>query len=536
MGWRYIVQRLTGVDEPDYLGEIPISNVRLTDALSGPIALSGTISPEIGMAIAADGRPLLDEWGSAVWAEADGLIRGGGIVTYSRFNGAQWQLECTGFTGYPTDLPYTGTAYYGVQVDPLDMVRLIWSHIQSQPGGNLNLIVDDTTSPVRIGEELENVQFVDANGNTVSFEAGPYKLAWWVTDDLGREIDNLAKQTPFDYHETHQWADRTPLWSDQMESMTFSSIFPAATASFKTEAETTYTRFTGTSSKGAEWGKVVKVRAGGLYRLRARVRQSTAPTNGLGNTWYAGIRQLDDTGAAVSANAGRVYIAASNVTLAASQYWTLFEGTIAAESLAAGTTWLGATVIGDYPDGNGVADIDYVSIEDINLPSETVTHKLELGYPSIGRRRHDLRFVVGENVMSDPEFVRDGELFANYIHVLGAGEGQKMIRAYLGSPDGRLRRVAQIASKDLRSKASASSLGSRELSKRKGLPSVDQIVVRDHPNAPIGSWQVGDEVNLIADTGWIKFDAWVRILASTISPDSGDAATLSVLRTDLSTL
>lgn len=536
MGWRYIVQRITGIDEADYLGEIPISDVQITDTLSGPSGLTGTITPEIGMAKAADGRPLLDEWGSAVWAEADGQIRGGGIVTYSRFNGAQWQLECTGFTGYPTDLPYTGAAYYGVQVDPLDMVRLIWDHIQSQPGGNLDLIVDDTTSPVRIGDELKNVEFTDSSGNTVSFEAGPYKLAWWVTDDLGREIDNLAKRTPFDYHETHQWADRTPLWIDQMEAMTFSSIYPGATASFLTEAGTTFLRFTGTSSKGADWGKAVAVRPGALYRMRARVRQSTAATNGVGDRWYAGIRQLDDAGAAVSTNNGRVYIAASNVTLTESKHWTLFEGTIAAESLAAGTTWLGATLIGDFDGGNGVADFDYASIEDINLPSETIVHKLELGYPSIGRRRHDLRFVLGENVMVDPEFVRDGELFANYIHVLGAGEGQKMIRAYLGAADGRLRRVAQIANKELRSKTSASSLGRRELAKRKGLPAVEQFVVRDHPNAPIGSWRVGDEVNLIADSGWIKFDAWVRILSSTISPDRGDTATLNVLRTDLTTL
>ena len=41
----------------------------------------------------------------------------------------------------------------------------------------------------------------------VTFEAGPFKLNWWETDDLGDVIDKLATDTPFEYVEEHRWAN-----------------------------------------------------------------------------------------------------------------------------------------------------------------------------------------------------------------------------------------------------------------------------------------------------------------------------------------
>jgi hypothetical protein len=37
--------------------------------------------------------------------------------------------------------------------------------------------------------------------------AKPYEIAWWNQIDVGREIENLAKQTPFDFAEVPRWAD-----------------------------------------------------------------------------------------------------------------------------------------------------------------------------------------------------------------------------------------------------------------------------------------------------------------------------------------
>jgi len=208
--WRYIAQRIDGEGPGVYLDwDVPLFDVQHTDVLSGPCQLNASIPVEIGRLKAEDGRPLLDEWGTIILAEVDGRLEDGGafIVVNSEFAGPDWSLSCLGFSTYPKGMPYT-ESWYGVGVDPLDVYRRIWSHLQAQPGGNLGVVLDGTTSPVRIGTQLENVQFQTQAGQMVAFEAGPKKLAWYVTDDLGNEQDSLAKDTPFDYHEKTTWLDK----------------------------------------------------------------------------------------------------------------------------------------------------------------------------------------------------------------------------------------------------------------------------------------------------------------------------------------
>ncbi len=207
MSWRYFAQRLTRTGPGAMLDlELPLTDVSLTDALSGPDQGSAVIPVEFLRLKDDRGQPLLREWGTAIYAEADGLIRHGGILAHSGFDGPSWNLEWTGFTGYALGLPYLDSIY-SVQEDPLNIVRHIWGHIQSVHSP-LGLVLDGTTSPVRIGTELEQVDF-DTQSGPVSFESGPHKLNWWSTHDLGREVDSLAKETPFDYTEEHAWAGST---------------------------------------------------------------------------------------------------------------------------------------------------------------------------------------------------------------------------------------------------------------------------------------------------------------------------------------
>lgn len=289
----------------------------------------------------------------------------------SSFNGPSWELDCIGFAGYPGGMPYTGSVFF-VESDPLDIVRHIWQHLQGQPGGNLDVVLDGTTSPKRIGTVLEQVEF-DTTSGPVSFEAGPKKLAWWLTDDLGKEIDDLAKATPFDYSEEHDW---------------------------------------------------------------------------------------DPSGATL------------------------------------------------------------------------INHRIRLHYPTKGRRRDDLRFMVGENIHITPDLERNGDEYANEVLALGAGEGRDMIHSWTARPDGRLRRVAVEADKQLRTIRDVSTFGQRKLAERLGLDEITSVTVINHPHAPYGSWDVGDEIFIQGDLGWVEAGLWCRILSSTISPDQGQTATLTVARTD----
>lgn len=368
-GWRYIAQQLPdgAIIDPN----LPLSGVEITDALSGPGGLSGTIPVEVGRLKGPDGEPLLKEWGAAIWAEADGVIRGGGIVDVSQPSGPEWRIECVGFSGYLQGLPYVGDGWVGTRVDPLDVVRRIWDHAQSFPDGNLGVLVDQTTSPIRIGEEQYVAVWTEQAGSDTTFDDGPIRLNWWDVHDLGAMIDGWAGQGYFDYHEETSWKDD---------------------------------------------------------RRRELV------------------------------------------------------------------------------------------------------HRLRLHYPQMGRRRDDLRFVVGENIAVVPETQLVEEGYASEVMFLGAGEGREKVQALAGGPTGRLRRVAVVVDDTVKRQTDARNRANAERAKRLGYHEVKQIQVREHSNAPVGSWQVGDEIRVQGKAGWVDLDMWLRITASTISPESGDVATLTLAR------
>jgi hypothetical protein len=369
VSWRYLAQKLTGDGAGEWLDtDVPLADVQLTDSLSGPPALSAKLSPEQSRLFDSSGKPLFGDWSTAFYAEADGQIRLGAILTRSQWQGADWSLECTGFSGYPVGMPYTDS-WYGVEIDALDVVRHIWDHLQSKAGGDIGVVVDPLMSGVKIGTELTQDEFDTQNGD-LTFESGPIQLNWYSTDDLGKQIDDLAASTPFDWHEEHSWS------------------------------------------------------------------------------------------------------------------------------------------------------------------GDNVTHRIRLAFPRMGRRRDDLRFVIGENVMVLPSVSTSGEDFANQVLGLGNGEGRDMVHGLVAANDGRLRRVAVETDKSRMTAKDVTAFARRQLGIRQGVLDVTELVARNHPHAPIGSWSVGDEIRLMGRVGWIDVDLWVRVTSYTIDPAASDNATLTVLRSD----
>ncbi len=360
-GWRYLAARLNGDGTETFLDtEVPIAGVELREDLSGPGGITGTISPEIAR-LQYQGDPVFVPWSTAIYAEKDGLIRGGGILVDMDDSTPDLSLDCMGFSGYPSGIPYTSEIVQ-VQVDPLDMARHIWEHLQSQKGGNLGMVVDATTSPIRIGDGPDAEVF----GQNM----GPYRLAWFQDHDLGSEFDRLAADTPFEYRVQHAWA------------------------------------------------------------------------------------------------------------------------------------------------------------------GDTVSHRLVLGYPTIGRRRSDLRFVVGENITLIPTIEYDGSEYASEAIVLGSGEGRTMVRGVHSGNPGRLRRPVIVTDKNLRSKKDADARAGRELALRMGSADISEISVRDHEHARYGSYQVGDEILIETTDGWSDSLAlWCRILSTKFNPEA-NTAVLTVVRSD----
>lgn len=201
--------RITGDGHLEIIAsELPLDISAVARRLSAPPTIAGSVEYETTR-LKVGGELLLQPNNTAILVEQDGQLRAGGIYGVPVYRNQLWQLDVAGFSSYPDGLPYVDSRYF-VKSDPLDIFRHIWAHIQAQPGGNLGVVVDSTTSPVRVGTELEQVDF-DAETSPgvierVSFEAGPRKLTWYGTFDLGNEIDGYAKETPFDWLETIAWA------------------------------------------------------------------------------------------------------------------------------------------------------------------------------------------------------------------------------------------------------------------------------------------------------------------------------------------
>ncbi|MDT8915766.1 hypothetical protein [Amycolatopsis sp. PS_44_ISF1] len=370
--WTFLAQRATTGEWLDW--DVPITLSSLEWTLSGPGSLSGTVSPDVGGLRTDDGRLLLEEWGTLIYAESGGEIRWGGIVVSSSFEGEAWRIECAGFTTYPHAITYQGE-YSKIGVDPADVVRELWRHVQSFPDSDLRVIVTGAASTsARLGTAAHDETATEPDGSkrTEHHDAEPYALLWWEHPNCGEELDNLAKQTPFDYIEKHYWS----------------------------------------------------------------------------------------------------------------------------------------------PD------------------REAVVHEVELGYPRIGRRRDDLVFAEGENVTNVLSVESNGDEFANTILGLGAGEGRAMIRRETGLRDGRLRRISVYADKAVTDAARMDALIADELAYRKAALRITKLDVIDHPHAPIGSWQAGDDILVRAELPWLgEVEMWVRITAWSLTGD-GSTASLDVTRSD----
>ena len=384
--------------------ELPLRSPSLTETLSGPGAISATIDPDLGTLKTSDGSPILDEWSTLIVAEADGAVRTAGILANADLNGPSMNLDCVGFTAYPQhqtledSLTWTGNASLaagGHGVDPLTVVRALWASLQSKPDADLGVVVDDTTSPFCLGA-FTNVQAqqkdtahpdastdpkevgedvpidrpwaptdklpTPASGKTLTWG---YTLAWWDNVDIGAKIDELAKQTPFDYREDVSWAD---------------------------------------------------------------------------------------------------------------------------------------------------ADHNALSL------------RLRLGAPRLGTRRDDLRFVEGENVSQVIPIHLSGDDYGNYVYALGSGEGQTQIRTTVSKRDGRLRRMVQLTDGSATSTSSLNAAATQQLNLSNKLVNIVGFTVRDHPNARIGSFQVGDDVLVQTHVGWQPTSLWVRIMSAAISPETGEVA------------
>lgn len=509
-GWRFFASRLNGDGTETILDfEIPLTGAEIITDLSGPGGITGSITPEFQRLKDESGNPILQQWNTAIYAELDGVIRGGGIIINPIESGQTLAIDAMGFSGYPSGQCHVGN-YSEIGLDPLDGARHIWEHLQAQPAGNLGLILDGTISPVRIGipedPKLTRARNAERQARETYEDAKAARITLdkRVKDAEADAVDAMKAV----YHEARLE------WFPQGKIIQQASAPSGSNASVYNIWVDTDTQIVATYSN--KWNLK---NATDSAAVRRRIATWEKVKDGI-------------TAADKDRDAAKV------IETKMKDAWDTAKATLRDEAGGAAqpyvlAAWMNQDLGQEFDKLAEETPFEYVTAHTWERDG-TILHRLRLGYPRIGRRRPDLRFMVGENVTEMPPVEYASDEYASEVLLLGAGEGRAMVRARAyGRPTGKLRRVQAVERKEVRDVEAAKRLGAIEVRYRSGEPDIgEEIRIRDHPNARLGSYDVGDEILVQVPTGWSSGrDIWVRILAITIRPEDG-LTSLSVTRSE----
>lgn len=168
---------------------LPLTDLEYGSELNGPGSLSGRLAPRL----LSQYPTLVDPGTTLIYVEAAGRLRWGGLVWDARAEGDTYTIEAGGWSSYlehrfDLDGQFGGRGPYAY-TDRCKVIRDIWAYAQSITDGNLDVVVDPTTSTSLVG----------------TTEAR-YESNWWDTRSLGSQADDLvtAESTP-DYTCTVAW-------------------------------------------------------------------------------------------------------------------------------------------------------------------------------------------------------------------------------------------------------------------------------------------------------------------------------------------
>lgn len=463
MAWRFHLQSLPDRGWIDR--DVQLQGGQVSEALSAPASISGYLPA------AYPYRDAVKEWGALLVAEQDGRAPVACIIDTVTTEGDRLKVEAGGFSMYPKDTPWTDPDYAGIKVDPLAIVRMIWASLQAKPAGNLGVVVDGTTSAVRLGIPEDPKLTAAKAGITAATTAEASAKASYTSAARAKETARVALLAAAGrpssgvviVTESAPSGDRRSvknLWLDKNDG-----------------------------NKGYLWNgkKWVLQTIASQSTINARLADyntATANTDAAKKAWDLRKTELSAAKSKKSAITGGE---ADPFTLT---WWGTHDLGAVIDDLAKNTPF-------DYRESSAWA-------------GEDITHRLELGTPTLGGRRPDLRFEVGVNVTAPPPLQeRD---YASEVIILGAGEGRAMARGTVTGNPGRLRRAVVVQRKDVGRSTTAAVVARNEIAKRTAEWVFNSLDVSDHPLAPYGSFRPGDVIYVTGDAGWVQLDHWVRVL------------------------
>lgn len=160
---------------------------------------------------------------------------------------------------------------------------------------------------------------------------------------------------------------------------------------------------------------------------------------------------------------------------------------------------------GDYIDAMA-RDIpfDYAERSQWNHDRTDVVKKIELGYPRLGLIQTQLAFVLNENVLAAKPHTETQMDWISDIGVTGFFPGFEYSSELANADPNRLRRYLDERNANLDSNERTAAWGHKLLARRQ-TPAYWETIIVDmhHPNAPFGTFDVGDTITVSGAMPWI---------------------------------
>lgn len=165
---------------------------------------------------------------------------------------------------------------------------------------------------------------------------------------------------------------------------------------------------------------------------------------------------------------------------------------------------------------------DYIEQSAWNSDRSAIDKSIYLGYPIAGAQQDNLAFIVNENVIETSPHIETEIDWASDIIIDGWFPGTEYSSQLSNADPYRYRRVISQDDARINSDERAAAWARRKLTKRQTPAYFDSIIVdMGHPNAPFGTYDVGDRI-------WVKgYMPWVgdinqlhKIIAIAVDEDS----------------
>jgi hypothetical protein len=428
----YVAIGLNGDATQELLSpDLHISDVKMTREL-GVGRLTGSLPPEVLREKTHTGSLVVQEWRTAIYVIVDGVLFDAFIVTDIIDEDSKASIDCVGFLGYLSGMPYRGS-FARRNIPAQDCFRQVISNVQGWGGSDLGLGLRFHGSFPRLGnadpDKLPEVPAVPRKPPAFT-EKQPTKPKKPKTTKGGLASSYQKK--------LDQYNKALDAWRKRRDKAK--------------EAEREY------KDKVKERERAIKDRE----------------------------KALDDAAYKLA-------------------HWSNHDMLSEFQSLLSDCNAQARVV--------HTLDHDNRSAHFIDVFGERV------------RRNSRVEFVDGENVMVRPKLTRGGEKQAQTVQVYGAGEGSKMVRSQWGYEAGGkhgLRRVVTHVDKTLRSHSRVSAVASALVRRRKQWWDYDTLTVINDALAPIGAFDVGDEVLYrTLDRRGFEHESWVLVTQINIDAEKG---------------